>query len=270
VIRAPLSTTAVLDESAEVVNLTAAPWIGVLVLTSMPWRFMQVLFFDRLFEVGANATRYGNLLHDTANLTIAAFVVALWGRAVYARACRLAASRGVTPGREALRVPGAALGSYMFTGALAELIRWTTSITCFGIPVAIAFGGLAIGTMELNERAGIAGPLGHIRKYSGRLRIVVALMFVFAVGFLVALINVAMAFSLGMWLVSSIGGVELPAWEVLLSARNRRFLLLWYAGALLVIEPFWIAANVMLVRKAGAEESGDDLRGWFNEVGGGA
>ena len=32
------------------------------------------------------------------------------------------------------------------------------------------------------------------------------------------------------------------------------------------IEPFWIAANVLLVRKAGAAESGDDLRVWFEEL----
>jgi hypothetical protein len=38
------------------------------------------------------------------------------------------------------------------------------------------------------------------------------------------------------------------------------------AGALLVIEPFWIAANVLLVRKAGAAETGDDLRVWFEEL----
>jgi hypothetical protein len=38
------------------------------------------------------------------------------------------------------------------------------------------------------------------------------------------------------------------------------------AGALLIVEPFWIAAQVLLVRKAGAEETGDDLRTWFEEL----
>ncbi|HEX7153632.1 MAG TPA: hypothetical protein VF618_19240 [Thermoanaerobaculia bacterium] len=269
-IRAPLSTTAVLDESTELVSLTAAPWIGLLVLTSLPWRFMQVLFFDRLFEAGDEASRYGNLLHGTANFTIAALLVAFWGRAVYARACRLAASRGTSPGREALRVPASALGSYFFTGSLAELIKWSTLFTCLGLPLGLAFGGLALGTMELNERPGVLRPLGYIRKYAGRTAIVVSLLMVFFVAFLVALINVSMAFGLGLWLVSALGGVALPEWQVLLSGSNRRFVLLWIAGALLVVEPFWIAANVMLVRKAGAEESGDDLRAWFHEVGGDA
>jgi hypothetical protein len=47
---------------------------------------------------------------------------------------------------------------------------------------------------------------------------------------------------------------------------NRRYVLMIIAGALLVIEPFWIAANVLLVRKAGVAESGDDLRVWFEEL----
>jgi hypothetical protein len=38
------------------------------------------------------------------------------------------------------------------------------------------------------------------------------------------------------------------------------------AGAILIVEPFWIAAQVVFVRKAGAEESGDDLRTWFDEL----
>jgi len=32
------------------------------------------------------------------------------------------------------------------------------------------------------------------------------------------------------------------------------------------VEPFWIAAHVVFVRKAGAQERGDDLRAWFEEL----
>jgi hypothetical protein len=38
------------------------------------------------------------------------------------------------------------------------------------------------------------------------------------------------------------------------------------AGALVAVEPFWIAAHVVFVRKAGAQERGDDLRAWFEEL----
>ena len=78
-IRAPLSITSVLDESADVVAV-AAPWTAVLVLTSLPYRLAQILFVDRLFEAGSEAIRYGNVLGCTANLAIAAFVLSLLPR----------------------------------------------------------------------------------------------------------------------------------------------------------------------------------------------
>src|SRR5690349_16215926 len=51
-IRAPLSTTSVLDESAAVVRATVTPWAALLLATSIPYRFMQIVFADRLIELG--------------------------------------------------------------------------------------------------------------------------------------------------------------------------------------------------------------------------
>ncbi|HYO75389.1 MAG TPA: hypothetical protein VE010_02905, partial [Thermoanaerobaculia bacterium] len=93
-IHTPLSTTSVLDEAADVVAATAAPWAGILILTALPYRILQALFLEQLIEVGSEAAHYGNLLGGTANLIVATFVLALWGRAVYARACRLGMARG--------------------------------------------------------------------------------------------------------------------------------------------------------------------------------
>src|SRR5438477_4022515 len=50
-IRAPLSTTAVLDEAADAVRLTAAPWGGLLIITALPYRFAQAIFADRLLAL---------------------------------------------------------------------------------------------------------------------------------------------------------------------------------------------------------------------------
>ena len=52
-IRAPLSTTSVLDESAAVVRATVSPWAALLLATSIPYRFMQIVFADRLIELGS-------------------------------------------------------------------------------------------------------------------------------------------------------------------------------------------------------------------------
>jgi hypothetical protein len=266
VIRAPLSTTSVLDESASVVRATASPWVALLLATSLPYRFMQAVFADRILELGSNASQYGNVLRTTADLTCLAFLLSLWGRAVYARACRLTSASGTAPGREALRVPLAALASYVLVASIAESVTYLLFITIIGIGLGAILSGLAIGTMELNEAPGVFGPLRRLARYGKETRIIVALALVFFCGFVIALLNVATLFAGCLALASTIGGWDAPRWHILLSFSNRRFVLMIIAGALLVIEPFWIAANVLLVRKAGVAESGDDLRVWFEEL----
>lgn len=265
-IRAPLSTTSVLDESASIVRATASPWVGLLLVTSLPYRFMQAVFADRILELGSNASQYGDVLRTTANVTCLAFLLSLWGRAVFARACRLTSASGAAPGREALRVPLAALASYVFLASIAESVTYLTLITVIGIGIGAILSGLAIGTMELNDEPGVLGPLRRLARYSRETRIIVALTLVFFCAFVIALVNVATFFAACLSLASTIGGWDAPRWQILLSFSNRRFVLMVIAGALLVIEPFWIAANVLLVRKAGVAESGDDLRVWFEEL----
>jgi hypothetical protein len=266
VIRASLSTTSVLDESAAVVRVTAARWVGVLLMTSLPYRFMQAVFADRLLELGSSASQYGNMLRTTADLTCLAFLLSLWGRAVYARACRLASASGVAPGREALRVPLAALAAYVFVASIAESVTYLLMVTGIGVALGAILSGLAIGTMETNTEPGIFGPLRRLARFGGQTRVIVALALVFFCALVIALLNVATLFGAGLSLASTVGGWDAPRWHVLLSGANRRFVLMIIAGALLVVEPFWIAANVLLVQKAGAAESGDDLRVWFEEL----
>jgi len=264
-IRAPLSVTSVLDEATEVVSMTAAPWAGVLVATALPYRFLQALFFDQLLEVGKEASQYGRLLGGTANLTVAAILIALWGRAVYARACRLAMGRGATPGREVWRVPAAALVSYFLTSSTVLLIGTLSVFTCLGLWIVSIVAGLAIGTMELNERVSVVEPFRLIRRHA-RAATLVGMSFVFFCALFVAFANLAAAFGLGVWALSAIGGFDAPRWERLFSGENRRYILMLTAGALVAVEPFWIAAHVVFVRKAGAQERGDDLRAWFEEL----
>lgn len=245
--------------------MTAAPWAGLLALTALPYRFLQALFLDQLLEVGSAASQYGNLLGGTANLIVCSILVALWGRAVYARACRLALSRGTAPGRETWRVPAAALASYVLTSSAVLLGAYLSIFTCLGIFVVAVFAGLAIGTMELNERVSLLQPFRLIGRHA-RVMLLLGLVLVFFCGLLVAFVNLAAAFGLAIWAAGAIGGFDAPNWQLLFSAGNRRFMLLMIAGAFVLVEPFWIAANVVFVRKAGAEERGDDLRAWFEEL----
>jgi len=264
-IRAPLSTTSVLDDATDVVSMIA-PWAAVLILTALPYRFLQALFLDQLLEVGGKAAHYGNLLGATANMIVASILLALWGRAVWARACRLAMSRGFAPGREAWRVPAPAFVSYVLTASMAILAGYLSFVTVLGFLVAVLFAGLAIGTMELNERAGLVAPFRLMMRYARTIAIPLALVFVFFCALFVALANLAAAFGLGIWLAGAIGGFDAPHWQVLFGFGNRRWWLMLVAGAIVLVEPFWIAAHVVYVRRAGAVESGDDLRSWFQEM----
>ena len=265
-IRARLATTSVLDESADVVGTAGGRWAAVLIATSIPYRLLQTLFLDQLFEVGGKASHYGTLLGGAANLIVLATLVALWGRAVYARACRLALGRGSAPGREAWRVPPAALASYILTAAAAAILGYLTLFTIFGFAAAVVFSGLAVGTMELNERVSLTRPFALILRYAKSVRIPVALVFVFFCALFVALANLAAASQLVVWLSGTIGALDAPNWPLLFGMGNRRFVLLLFAGAVIAVEPFWVAANVVYVRKAGTQESGDDLRTWFEEL----
>ncbi|HWW60238.1 MAG TPA: hypothetical protein VN181_02625, partial [Thermoanaerobaculia bacterium] len=121
-------------------------------------------------------------------------------------------------------------------------------------------------TMELNERASIRAPMKLLARYAREARIVIALLLLFSIALLIAFAMLFATFAAGLWMSSAFVSADTTRWSFLLSVSNRHFILLLIAGAVMTLEPFWIAANVMLVRKAGAEESGEELRLWFNEL----
>jgi hypothetical protein len=265
-IRAPLSTTSVLDESADSVRVAAAPWAGVLILTALPYRFAQAFFVDRLLQLGGDSSHYGRYLLTIAAWTMAAFVVARWGRLVFARAIRLAIESGRTAGREAIRIPAATFLNYLYLSLVVECVSVAAFMTCLAPALCTIVSGLAIGNAELNDRPSAIAPFRRMAQRGGNVKIATALALVFACATVVAAVNVAAAFGIGLWLGSAIGGWDVQRWTLVLAPANRRFVLMVIAGALLAVEPFWIAAYVTLVRKSEAAETGDDLRAWVEEL----
>jgi hypothetical protein len=75
----------------------------------------------------------------------------------------------------------------------------------------------------------------------------------------VAALNLYALVRLCLWLAGGVSGLDLAAWSLALGAGNRHFLLLLAAGAVALVEPFWLAALVVGVRAARARESGEDL-----------
>lgn len=264
-----VSVTAVLDEAAELVPREAAGWAGLLALTSLPLRFLEAHFFNRLFQLGDDATNYVGYLLSLSWLVAFALLPALWGRAVFARACALALS-GRAAGRgaplRALRPSFASFVAYAYAAIVAELLLVLFGWTFVAVPLLALYAGLAAATSYLQERPGplesLVLPMRALRPFFPFL----GLTMVFGVALLLAFINLLFLFSLGLWLAGGASGLDLSWWAVALAPDNQQFMLLLAACAVTVVEPFWIAALVAAVRRVRARESGEDLAAWFADI----
>lgn len=264
--RAGLSVADVLDDAGDLPSLVAAPWIGVLWLTALPLRLAQAELASRLVALGGDASRYGDLVLALAALTTAALFLATAGRAVFARACLLAIRTGTPPGREALAVGLTPLLSHLFLALLAEALFYALCLTVVLVPLTVTLSALAAAVAPLAERPGLLPPLKATAAAFARTGTLVGLQLVFAVAFVIAAANVAVAFHAGLWLAGAVPGIDLAAWANRLSASSPRFVALVLAGACLVVEPFWVAAHVALVHRLRARETGEDLRAWFERL----
>jgi len=264
--RGGLSVADILDDAGDLSTLVAAPWIGVLWLTALPLRLAQAEFVSRLWALGGDASRHGDLILALATLSTGALVLATVGRAVFARACLLAIRTGAPPGRESLAVGLTPLLTHLFLALLAETLFCALCLTVVLVPLTITLAALAAAVAPLAERSGLLAPLKATAGAFARAGTLVGLQLVFAVAFVIAAANVAVAFYAGLWLAGAVPGIDLVAWAHRLSASSPRFLALVLAGACLVVEPFWLAAHVALVHRLRARETGEDLRAWFERL----
>ncbi|MBV8199973.1 MAG: hypothetical protein JOZ15_05045 [Acidobacteria bacterium] len=92
------------------------------------------------------------------------------------------------------------------------------------------------------------------------------LVVTFGAALAVAFVNLYALVRIGLWLAGGVAGLRLSAWSLALGYGNRHFLLLLLAGAVSLVEPFWLAALVAGVRAGRARESGEDLAGRFAEL----
>jgi hypothetical protein len=263
---AALSVPEILDDTGDLISLVAAPWMGVLGLAALPLRLVQADFVSRLVALGGDASRHGHLLLALAAAAAAAFVLATLGRAVFARACLLAIRTGARPGTRALAVGLTPLLTHLYLALLAEVLFFGLCLTAVAAPIAITLAALAAAVAPLAERPGLLGPLRLLAASGARAGTLLGLQVVFLVALVIAFANVAVAFHAGLWLARAVPGVDLATWAHRLSPTSPRFLLLVAAGALLVIEPFWVAAHVVYVHRLRARETGEDLRAWFERL----
>jgi hypothetical protein len=271
---------------------TVPEWAAVLALASLPLRLLEVHFANRLLQLGVHAGGHLHHLLSISWLVTIALLPAFCGRAVFARACAMALQSGsrVSP-RLALRLPPAGLAGYLYAAMV-----WTGLFQALGwmilpLPLLALGSGLATATAPLTgdasdpgsaggagdgdgtgsggappARPGPLASLAHALRGAPPAATCVGLVVTFGAALAVAAVNLYALVRLCLWLAGGESGLDLAAWSLVLGAGNRHFLLLLAAGAVALVEPFWLAALVVGVRAARARESGEDLVARFAEL----
>ncbi|MBI3855063.1 MAG: hypothetical protein HY293_05170 [Planctomycetes bacterium] len=272
------SPVGILDDIHGAVARVASPWLGVLWLLTMPYRFAQVYFVRELIDLGAKAPDYSLHLEMLAWILFAAFLPAVFGRAIYVRACLLGLQSGTRVGREALRVPGPQMINTLYGALLVEVLFGLTVWMFFMIPLLAAPAGLVYVAALRTDRPGLIRPLVETGRLMLGFKTMLGLMATFLVALPVAYINLYMGLRMGLWAATALGGDGLTRWEHLLRPIRPHFglipgetltILLCTAGAFLVVEPFWLAALTVYAHRTRLRQSGEDLQLRFRLLTGG-
>lgn len=270
-VRGGISTTSLLDEAVDLVSRRVVGPAGLLVLTSLPLRFLEAWLANRLLQLGDDASDYVSYLMTLSVLVTLALLPAWWGRAVYARACALTLTAGAEgyarlPLREQLRLSPSGFLAYLYAAAVCELLFFAVGWTIVAVPFLALLSGLAAATSYLEERPGFSASLRRMFRHAPPLGVLIGLILVFCLAVPVAFVNLLVLFQLLVWLANGTTGLNGSWWSVVLGFDNPQFLLLALYGAVLLVEPFWLAALVAAVRRARARQSGEDLVSWFSAL----
>jgi hypothetical protein len=263
------SPVGILDETHGAVTRTAAPWLGVLWLCTIPYRLAQVYFIREIVELGYQARGYAHHLESLAWGMFGLLLVAVYGRAVYVRACLLSLQSGSGAGWEALRVPPAHLVNSIYAALFCEVLFAMTVWMFFTVPLLAAPTGLVYAAATRTDRPGLVRPLVEIGRLMMGVKAMSGLLATFAVALPIAFINLFVAMRIGLWAATALGGDSLARWEYLLRPIHPSFgllpgeplaVLICTAGALLIVEPFWLAGLTVYVHRTRLRQSGEDLR----------
>jgi hypothetical protein len=238
----------------------ALPWMGVLWLTALPLRLLEALALDRLIELGAGAERYGRYLGELSLAIGLATLLACYGRAVYARACGERYTSGRTPGWRLLAPPPGPLVSYLYVALVLEVVLLATALSVVAVPVVVTLGGLAAASHPFFERPGLFAPFRALFESCRGVKALVGSAGIFALAFLIAVLNLFFLILLAVELADGVFGGSLAPWRAALGPGNRTLWLLLCAAAWMLVEPFWLAVLSVHVRRLRGRSRGEDLR----------
>jgi len=252
------------DDAAEVVGRLGS-WTALLWATALPSRFLLAFLASELIALGDKATAHGDWLRRLAYATLLAWLVSLYGRYVFVRACRHALQSERPPPAAFLRPVAREMAGYLGVAIVIEAVFWMLFLTAV-IPLAFLVGAGLAAAAASRGGPGMLEPIRELGRSIGPSWRLVKLLFIFAFALLFAAANVHL-FALGSaWLASGIPGLDTAGWDRILALRNPLYDLLVVSAALLLLEPFWLAALTDHVELVRARSSGEDLRRWFAEL----
>lgn len=264
-----LSPVGILNATHPAMKRIASPWLGVLWLGLLPYRFLQVHFIREVLHLGGRAAEYGDYLQGLAWALFGALLPAVYARAVYVRATQLGMQSGAAVGVEALKVPPAVLLNSLYVALLTETALCLTAWTFVTVPALVVIAGLGYAAAGRIDRPGLLRPLAEVFRLLAGLRALVGLAGAFTLALGAVLINVYMAFRIGLGAFDALGAEGLSRWEHLLRPLHPWLpivpgepltALICVAGTLLIVEPFWLSALAVYAHRSTQRQSGEDLR----------
>ena len=253
-----------IDQAADLARRTTSA-MAVLWLTAMPARFALAYLIAQLVRLGPKAHEHGAFLKGIAYAALGLWLVSLWGRQVYVRACRLVLEGGEPRGLAGLRVPLRDLAAATSAALVVELLFWLLSITAVA-PVPLLAAAALAATAAPRGGPGLLPPLRALLSSVGSLGTLFFLEFLFLIGLMLAALNLHNLFWLTAWALGPVLPAEAASHATILSLHNPLYAILLVAGATLLIEPLWLAAMTAHVESVRAASSGEDLRQRFAEL----
>lgn len=260
--RGELSTTGVLNAVAPRLRGIAAPAVGILMLTSLPYRLLQIQFLDILIRLTTDALHYGNLLTAVAAAMVVAYIISLYGRAVFMRALH----QNLEGWRDLLRVRPRTFLAYVYVGLLIEMTFVMLWYTVVGAFLAAIFAAIAAVVTIEDRRPGVLLSLRALSPYLTHGKVLVGLTFVFTIGLLVTWVNMHYLAQIVLWAAQAIPGFDAVKWMMAMEGGFSRYRLVMVAFAIAMVEPFWLTAIYIFGERVRSRQSGDDLLRRFRSL----
>lgn len=252
------------DDAAEVIG-RLGPWTALLWITALPSRLLFAFLASELIVLGSAATGHGDWLHRLAYATLLAWLLSLYGRYVFVRACRHALQSERPPPRALLRPVAAEMAGYLGAALAIEAAFWMLFLTAV-IPLALLVGAGLAPAASSRGGPGMLEPLRELGRSISPSARLLRLLLIFAFAAVFAAVNVHLLLKAGTWLASGVAGLDTAGWDQVLALKNPLYDLLVLCAVAMLLEPFWLAALTGHVELQRARGSGDDLRRWFAEL----